>query len=131
MSPLRFGLPIQRLEVVDGDTLKATVVLDEYVRLVGIDAPEMRVERERPAALVVAAAAKRWIIRQDYVSCNPVGYDKFGHRVLCVVNGSEGRDLATWLLVERLVRHYDGARKDDWPQDELDRIAARASEFDT
>jgi len=129
MSNVRFGLPVQELEVIDGDTLKATVVLDEYIRLAGVDAPELNNPEQRAAAKVVALAVKKWVRDQEYISVNPVGYDKYGHRVVCVVTGSEGSDLANWLRVQRLAHYCHGTRQ-AWTPEELEIIEQRKGEFE-
>ncbi len=130
MTDVRFGLPVQRLDVIDGDTLKVTSTLDEYIRLSGIDAPELAKREQRAAAEVVTLAVRKWIARQEYISINPIDYDKYGHRVVCVVNGSEGRDLAGWLAMERLVHCYDGRARQPWTTEELERIEQRKGEFE-
>lgn len=127
---IRFGLPVKSLEIVDGDTLKVVVELTEYIRLTGVDTPELRDTLQKRAAEVVRLAVKRWISWQDYISVNPIGYDKYGQRVICVVNGSAGRDLGEWLVVEGLANYYDGRQKKPWTQEALEGIEERRAEFE-
>jgi endonuclease YncB( thermonuclease family) len=130
---LRLGLPIKELEVIDGDTLKVTVTLEEYIRLSGIDAPELHHSDQRAAAEVVGLAVKKWISWQETVAINPLRYDKYGQRLDCVVLGTDSHEgvysLASWLIQEKLVHAYDGGAKQPWTFGELVRIAARREEF--
>lgn len=130
MNGIRFGLPVRELVVVEGDQLQATVLLDVYIRLSGIAVPVLANPDERAAAEVVFLAIQKWIGRQEYISVNPVGYDQTRHQVLCAVNGSEGTDLASWLLAEHLAHPCDGQPTRPWTAEELDYIEARRGEFE-
>jgi len=74
--------------VVDGDTLE---IRDEYVRLIGIDAPE----RDHPAG-PHATAAMRELVGDGDVACDVLGRD-WWERALAVCRAG-GKDLARALV---------------------------------
>lgn len=114
-------IPARVLRVVDGDTLlvRARIWLGQevetHVRLIGIDAPELKgmCTRERDMAvqareLVIALVGDRSVTLHD------VTYDKFGRRVAARVVGPNGVDLARTLLERDLVRAYEGRGRRSW-----------------
>ena len=128
---VRFGMPVKRVKVIDGDTLLLTFEVEEYIRLNGIDAPERRVPDEAAAAEVVKRAVEWWWRQQTAVSIDPVDYDKFGQRLIGTVSGDWGEwgRLEPWLLSRRLARPYNGERKTMWTEGELSVILAQANDF--
>lgn len=123
------ALPVQMLDVVDGDTLRATVCLAEYVRVAGVDAPEMRTPAQRAAAEVVTAAVRRWLACHPEARIVPLAYDKYGQRIVANVEAGDGSQLSTWLLNQGLAHPYDGSRKVPWTDAELTSIEQRRGEF--
>lgn len=109
------------VEVLDGDTFLAearvwpghTVRIN--VRIRGIDAPEMkaRCEIERHAALR-ARNALMALFGDRPVAISNVSGAKYYGRVLADVSTSEGAAVAPILLDEKLVRPYDGGRRQPW-----------------
>ena len=121
MTLARLGLPLRGVEVIDGDTLKVTLELHEYIRVLGIDTPEFRQAEQREAAIVVTQAVKKWMEEQADVAFIPVDYDKYGQRIVCVVKGDKG-DLASFLLEQGLAQPYDGKKKAAWTAKHLKAI---------
>ncbi len=113
-------------EVVDGDTLRvrARIWLGQevatYVRLAGVDAPEVRGACRRERAL--ARQAQDFLIthlalRQDHragVSLRDVRYGKYARRIVARVETAAGLDLGTALLAAGLAQPYDGGRRPHW-----------------
>lgn len=99
-----------RCRAMDGDTLACGA---ERVRVMGLDAPEMRgrcpaearkarTARDRMAALVIGG-----------VSLQPHGRDRY-RRLLAVVRDWQGRDVGAVLIREGLARPYRGERRRSW-----------------
>jgi endonuclease YncB( thermonuclease family) len=114
-------LAAEVIAVVDGDTLDVRVhvwlgqQVETRVRILGIDAPELRArcpeERQR------AGAARDWLLREVAkrdVVLRDVRYDKYGGRVLAHVETEGGADLGRELLARHLARPYQGGRRDGW-----------------
>lgn len=94
----------QRAEVIDGDTIRAG---GRTVRLIGLDAPELR--GRCPAEIALARRARERLaeILGGRAWLTTRGRDQYG-RVLAVVRDAEGRDVAQLLIAEGLARPYDG-----------------------
>jgi len=109
------------IEVLDGDTFLAEALVWPghtvriNVRIRGIDAPEMhaRCEPERQAALRARDALKMLFADRPIAISNVSGAKYYG-RVLADVATSEGVPVAPILLDEKLVRAYDGGRRQPW-----------------
>lgn len=113
-------------EVIDGDTLavQARIWLgqdvDIHVRLVGIDAPELKGKcaAERDAAAKARATLAALVGLGNGaggdVTLSDVRYDKYGGRVLARVAAPDGTDLAGALLARKLARPYDGKARTGW-----------------
>ncbi|MBT4769748.1 MAG: nuclease [Rhodospirillaceae bacterium] len=114
-------VPAQVLEIIDGDTLKVRARIwlgqdvDISVRLVDVDAPELRgrCERERQLAqnarhLVESLVAGRPVILHD------IRYGKYAGRVLARITTEDGEDLAARLIAAGLGRPYGGAARRGW-----------------
>ena len=112
--------------VIDGDTLavQARIWLgqdvDIHVRLVGIDAPELKSKcaAERDAALKARAMLAELVGLGNgaggEVTLSDVRYDKYGGRVLARVAAQDGTDLASALVAKKLARPYDGKARQAW-----------------
>jgi len=109
------------LRVVDGDTVEVLAriwpdhFVETLVRLAGIDAPELRgrcaeevVQAERAKARLAALLAGGRLELVD------VRYGKYAGRGVARVLTADGRDVAAILLAEKLVRPYDGGRREPW-----------------
>jgi len=122
-SPASFPGPIEArvLRVLDGDTIEvaAHIWLEQEltvrVRLLGIDAPEMkgRCARERGLALRAREMVAATTVRGE-VSLTQIQYDKYGGRVVARVAAVDGRDLSDALIASGLAHRYDGGKKRPW-----------------
>ncbi|MGH6893628.1 MAG: thermonuclease family protein [Dongiaceae bacterium] len=108
------------VRVVDGDTLTVRAQiwigqeLTTNVRLSGVNAPELSGSCDRERAL--AQAAKAFLaerVEGRPVTLRKIGLDKFGGRVVAVVEDAAG-DLAVALLAARLAVPYDGGARGSW-----------------
>lgn len=114
-------LPAEVVEVVDGDTIGVRVhvwlgqQIETRVRLLGIDAPELRAHcaEERQRAEAARDFLVQWLARREVV-LREIRHDKYGGRVLARVATIDGRDIAGELLARGLVRPYDGHRRTAW-----------------
>jgi endonuclease YncB( thermonuclease family) len=104
------AIALERARVVDGDTIR---VDGEPVRVMGLDAPEMK-----GRCLAEIAAARRAKDRmaeliEGGVTLRPHGRDRY-RRLLAVVTDSRGRDVAAVMIREGLARPYGGERRRSW-----------------
>jgi endonuclease YncB( thermonuclease family) len=100
------------VEVVDGDTVRWQ---GRLVRIVGMDAPEMRGRCPRERERAAAATTRMQEIAIAGVIIEPVSRrDKYG-RLLAVVRNWQGRDVAEIMIAEGLAAPYNGrGRRGDW-----------------
>lgn len=107
------------LDVIDGDTLLVRArpwpqqSVEVYVRLRGIDAPEIRSKCSavRAAGEDARAALRALTGAGATVSLNHISGDKYFGRVLADIRLDDGRDPAAALLSSGHVRLYDGGRR--------------------
>jgi micrococcal nuclease len=108
------------LRVIDGDTLTVRAKiwigqeLTTNVRLLGVNAPELSGDCDEERRL--AEAARRFLaerVEGRAVTLRSIALDKFGGRVVAVVEDGAG-DLAAALLAARLAVPYDGGRRQPW-----------------
>lgn len=114
-------IPVEVIEVVDGDTLavEARIWLDQRVttrvRLAGIDTPELR--GRCPGERALAQAARDHLsalIADGPVSLTDVQYGTYAGRVVARVSAG-GRDAGTALLSAGLAVDYAGrGPRTDW-----------------
>lgn len=111
---------------MDGDTLRvrARIWLGQdvaiYVRLAGVDAPEVRGACRRERAL--ARRARNFLTTHlgsdpdeaPGVRLRDVRYGKFARRIVARVETAAGLDLGAALLAAGLARPYDGGRRPGW-----------------
>lgn len=107
MSP---ALALERAHAVDGGTIR---VDGERVRVMGLDAPEMR--GLCPAEVAAARRAKDRMTElvAGGVTLRPHGRDRY-RRLLAVVEDSRGRDVASVMIREGFARPYGGERRQGW-----------------
>lgn len=98
------ALAQQRAQVIDGDTIRAG---GRTVRIIGLDAPELRGRCPEEIALARRASARLAQLLDGRAWLTPRGRDRYG-RVLAVVRDRAGRDVAQILISEGLARPYDG-----------------------
>ncbi len=107
----RLGAAPQACRAVDGDTLACGAA---RVRVVGLDAPEMRGECGAERALARRARARLDELARGGLRLSQTGTDRY-NRPLAVVRDAEGRDVARVLIGEGLARPYDGrGRRRGW-----------------
>lgn len=101
----------QRAEVIDGDTIR---VGGRSVRIVGIDAPELRGACQREVRLARQARDRMAVLVRHGVVLELRGSDRY-RRQLAVVRDRQGRDLARIMIAEGLARPYTGrGRREGW-----------------
>ena len=118
-----FRGPVEAIvvEVLDGDTFLAEAIVwpghsvRVNVRIRGIDAPEMkaRCDAERAAA-ERAREALTSLFGADPIVISNISGAKYYGRVLADVATADGQGVASVLLGEKLVRPYDGGRREAW-----------------
>jgi endonuclease YncB( thermonuclease family) len=108
------------MRVIDGDTFEARVevwpdvIVATSVRLLGVDAPELRGKCPGERALALRAyAALEELLRHLPVTLGAVKHDKFAGRVDATVTAG-GVDVAKALIGAGLARSYDGGARQGW-----------------
>lgn len=137
MKTKSLSLLVYSVYVYDGDTVYVvrTVGGDRMslvgVRLDGVDAPELSNTRQRTAANAVRNAAADWVWR-NYSTLKVREYklDKYAGRIVGDLISDEG-SLASYLLLNGLVKPYSGRKKSEWTDEELDHVYFKACDLDT
>lgn len=120
------------LRVIDGDSLlvEARIWLGQNiettVRLLGVDAPELRARCDREKSLAVESKAfvETHIGGKD-VMLRRIQFGKFANRVLAQVFTPEGDDLGAVLVYAGLARLYEGGERQGWCDEDPRERAAR------
>jgi len=107
------------LRVVDGDTLLVEAQpwpqqkMEVYVRIRGIDAPELKSKCEsiRAAGLDARDALETMAAQSSRIQLMRISGDKYFGRIVADVILLDGHSVADGLLLAGLVRTYDGGRK--------------------
>lgn len=107
------------LRIIDGDTLLVRArpwpqyEIETYVRLRGIDAPEIRspCAGERRAARHARHRLARLMPAATDVTLSRISGDKYFGRILADVITAEGVDAARELLASGLVETYSGGQR--------------------
>ena len=114
-------------EVVDGDTYHITFLchgspLTMKLRLSGIDTPEIhsKNEKEKKAAVLVSKYVKMHIEKR-YFKCIINKWDKYGGRVVGHLITEDGL-FSKHMLNMGLCKEYEGNKKEEWKEQELDKI---------
>jgi endonuclease YncB( thermonuclease family) len=106
--PARPDVPVR---VIDGDTIAAQGVT---IRVIGLDAPEMRGQCPAEMRLARIAKARMQQLLAGGARIERRGRDRYG-RALAVVRDSRGRDVAQVMIGEGLARPYHGrGRRAGW-----------------
>lgn len=95
---------LQMCRAVDGDTIRCG---EQRVRLLGLDAPELRGRCEAERRLAQAATERLAGLVEEGVRLQTTGQDRFG-RALAIVRDPRGEDVADVLIREGLARPYHG-----------------------
>ena len=107
------------LRVIDGDTLLVEAQpwpqqkVEVYVRIRGIDAPELKskCERLREAGIDAQRALEALTAQSRKIQLTHISGDKYFGRIVADVVLSDGRSAGGDLLLAGLVQTYDGGRK--------------------
>ncbi|HEV7434899.1 MAG TPA: thermonuclease family protein [Pseudorhizobium sp.] len=107
------------LRVIDGDTLLVEArpwpqqKVEVYVRIRGIDTPEMKssCQSDRDAAEAARQALERLAASSSTVKLSRISGDKYFGRVVADVTLAGGEQPAEYLLLAGLAVSYDGGRK--------------------
>ncbi|MBP2563043.1 endonuclease YncB(thermonuclease family) [Neorhizobium galegae] len=107
------------LRVIDGDTLLVEAQpwpqqkMEVYVRIRGIDAPELKskCERIREAAFDAHRALEALTATSRKIQLTHISGDKYFGRIVADVVLPDGRNAGHDLLLAGLVQTYDGGRK--------------------
>ena len=107
------------IRVIDGDTILVAAkpwpqqTIEVYVRLRGIDAPELKsaCAATRDAGLQARAALASLTTDQREIRLTHISGDKYFGRVVADVSFPDGRNPAQEMLSAGYVSPYDGGRK--------------------
>ena len=100
-----------RCVATDGDSLRCGF---KRVRVIGLDAPEMRARCPAELARAIVARDRLAKLVEAGVTLRPRGRDRY-RRLLAVVLDAAGRDVADVLVGEGLARPYYGhGRRQGW-----------------
>ncbi|MGO4437235.1 thermonuclease family protein [Rhizobium sp. RAF56] len=107
------------VRVIDGDTLLVDAnpwpqqTIEVYVRLRGIDAPELHAhcETTRHAAEQAQAALQEMTATTEAIELSHISGDKYFGRILADVTLGDGRNPARYMLAAGYATAYDGGRK--------------------
>ena len=109
------------LRVIDGDTIAVRARIwigqsvETRVRIAGVDAPELRGKCALESELAIAARdLVTEVIGDAPAILRDVRHDKFGGRVLALVESGAGEDIAALLIAAGLGRPYDGGKRASW-----------------
>ena len=107
------------LKVQDGDSIKVRahpwvgLSVDVWVRLRGVDAPELRGACSDEKRMARQAREVVRFIEETTVLLRRVGPDKYGQRVVADIEAA-GIDLGAMLIEQHLGRPYSGGRRVSW-----------------
>ena len=107
------------IRVIDGDTILVAAkpwpqqTMEVYVRLRGIDAPELKsaCPATRDAGRQARAALASLTSDQSEIQLTHISGDKYFGRVVADISFSDGRNPAQEMLSAGYVSPYDGGRK--------------------
>lgn len=107
------------VRVIDGDTVLVSAMpwpdhrVTTYVRLRGIDAPELKSHcpATRHSALEAQAVLSELLAASPLVSLTDISGDKYYGRVVAAIRLADGSDPTTTLLAEGLAEPYRGGHK--------------------
>jgi len=119
--------PIKDYRVIDGDTvevfldLQFGLTMKTSIRIIGINTPEVRGDREKKAGLAIKEVVEQWMKERGPLYCQVVKEDKFGGRFDGRIISATDYRLSEYLLDNNLAQEYDGkTKKVEFTQKELD-----------
>lgn len=124
-KPIKFKI----VKVYDGDTVHVVILLGQEplrlsIRISGIDTPELKSknEKEKLAAQKCKSELESYIYSED---CRLVirAWDKYGNRVIGDFYIRENGEKISDIMIKRgFGRIYNGKKKVEWTDEELDTI---------
>ena len=112
--------PVEILSVIDGDTVEAKIaiwpdqILQTRVRLLGIDAPELKAKCAREKNKAETSLEALAMMVNAPVRLTNVRHDKYGGRMLGSLILPDGSDVAQQLIALGHARAYTGGRRQGW-----------------
>lgn len=108
--------------IFDGDTFAAMVKLENgvmvsvRVRILGIDAPEIHGDCDSEIQIALKARDKleKLLPNGSSVELSDIKDDKYLGRIDANVTLSDGRNVGTIMLNEKLARKYTGGKRQKW-----------------
>lgn len=108
--------------IFDGDTFAAMVKLENgvmvsvRVRILGIDAPEIHGDCDSEIQIALKARDKLGTLlpENSTVQLSDIKDDKYLGRIDANVTLSDGRNVGTIMLNEKLARKYTGGKRQKW-----------------
>ena len=93
------------------------------IRLLGIDAPEMSSKNplEKKASEMLTKYLKLKL-EGKYFDCELFRWDKYGGRVVGHLYVRKNYSISDILISRKLVKCYEGNKKEEWTSDELNHI---------
>jgi len=118
-------IPATKARAIDGDTVAVTFTLTVPVRLAGIDAPELRDEKQKRAAQVAKQAVARWLgesTRDGHIiRLRAYRLGVYG-RVEGDLLDERGKSLSDCLLRQGMAVSTSGGKRHEWTRGELKAI---------
>lgn len=114
------------VSITDGDTCVVSIDLGfcvfykATVRINGIDTPE----KNTPEGKIVKKKVESWFASDPEIHLESTELDKYG-RVLGDVINSKGESLSSYLLKSNLARVYNGEKKIQWTQEQINKIISQ------
>lgn len=121
-APLSGPVEAQVLRVIDGDTVQVAAriwlsqTVETFVRVKGIDTPELRgnCPEEKDLAVRARAFVMDRLVAGQGVTLLEIEPDKYGGRVVARLLTADGQDVGEQLVAAGLAYRYDGGRKTPW-----------------
>jgi endonuclease YncB( thermonuclease family) len=129
----KYSFPFKRYktfvqEVIDGDTFHITFFMEKTpvtmkIRLIGIDAPEKSSKNplEKKASEMLTKYLKQRL-EGKYFDCELFRWDKYGGRVVGHLYVRKNYSISDILISRKLVKCYEGNKKEEWTNEELNHI---------
>jgi endonuclease YncB( thermonuclease family) len=117
-----FAVPAQVNYIFDGDTFAAQVKLEDdikisvRVRILDIDAPEIsgKCDQEIQGALRAKNRLAELLPIGSVVQLSDIKDDKYLGRIDARVKTSDGKNVSSIMIKEKLVRKYSGGKRLGW-----------------
>jgi endonuclease YncB( thermonuclease family) len=100
-----------------------------YCRLMGIDAPEWKPLRSRPAAEAVANVARLWSNKVPIMQCRSLDRGPYRDRFVGHAYNQDGDSLAEYLLSLQVVKPAPDGKRQSWLDDDLAAVIERSQPY--